>query len=337
MAAHRTVTILGEAPAVLSALDHGGDTTDRIEVAGWILTSLDRADTELSILAQQEHAAPGLPSAEVLFASDLIVIALSAATGLSNAWHDLWQMVEAYQRPCIVVVTDLDQARADIDEMTAIARRIFEIDDAIHVTSLPALDDDDTVAGTVDLIDLMVHDASVDPPQSRAADPEHIALLAERRLDLAFTLAARHVEGELAAAVHAGLTPDARSLAAAVVSCTADARFFPVLPLGAGPRYVGGEQLATLIAQVAAHTPARLPVISAVPPRTSVPQAPTANDAPCAQVILGDEARSVARLWSGTLDAQNEPGGLLVLATPQPIGTVIADPPDSLVVTLPAN
>lgn len=335
MAAHRTVTILGEAMSVLGAFAQQGDIHDTAEVGGWVVTDLDREAITLNILAQREQSASESPTAEVLFASDVVVIALSAATGLSNQWQPIWQLVEAFQRPSIVVVTDLDQARADIDEMTAILRRVFDIDDAIQVTSLPALDDDDTVAGTVDLIDLMVHDASVHPPQSRAADPEHIALLADRRSDLAFTLAARHAEGDLAAAVHAGLTPDARSLAAAVVSCTADASFIPVLPLGSAPRYVGGEHIAALIVNVAAHTPARLPVISAVPPRTSIPHAPMANDAQCAQVILSDGARSVVRLWSGTLEARHEPGGLVVLTAPQPIGAVIADPPDSLQVTLP--
>ena len=337
MGAHRTVTILGETRAVLGAMHQLGAVHGDVDVDGWVVTSTDTAEGSISLLAQHPDAQFEPPSADVVFASDLVVIALSAERGIANTWQGVWHMVEAWQRPTLVIITDLDQARADIDEMTAIARRVFDIDDAIQVIALPALDDDDMVGGTVDLIDLMIHDASVDPPSIRAADPEHIALLAERRSELAFTLAARHEAGDMAATVHAGLTPDAQSMAAAVVHCTAEANFIPVLPLGAGPRYVGAEHITSLIAEIAEHTPPRLPVIDAVPPRTTIPHAATAREARCAQVILSDDAHSVVRVWSGTLREANEPGGLVVLPDPQQVGTVIADPPGSLQISLPAT
>ena len=337
MTAHRTVTILGEAMAVLHALDMQGGTIESTAVGGWVVTTMRREATVLSVLAQPDTTVFDPPSADVLFASDLVVIALSAATGLANQWQQVWSTLEAFQRPSIIVITDLDEARADIDEMSAIARRVFDVDDVIQVIALPALDDDDTVAGTIDLLDLTIHDASVHPPVTRAAEPEHIALLADRRSALAFTLAASHAEGALATAVNAGLTPDARSLAEAVVSCTADATFVPVLPLGSAPRFVGGAQLTDLILDVAIHTAARLPVITAIPPRATIPHSPTGDADQCAQVLCRDDARSVARLWAGSLASAHEPGGLVILDEPHPVGTVIADPPGSLSVALPAS
>lgn len=271
---------------------------------------------------------------ELLYAMDIVVWLFSAQRGIDARWSAAWQVVEEHRIPSILVITDLDEGRVDLDEMTAIARRVFDAPDLIWATTLPALDDDERIGGVVDLIALTVLDATTDPPVARAADPEHVALLGERRSELAMTLAARVTDDTLATALHSGLTPNARDLAAALITCTASGDVVPALPLGSAPRSIGAAALIGLITDVLHTAPTRFPVIAAVPPRTEAPRAPTSEAAPCAQIIVTNGIDALVRVWSGTW-ADATAGKSTVLATSHPRGYVFADPMGSLQVRIP--
>ncbi|NUR57826.1 MAG: GTP-binding protein, partial [Catenulispora sp.] len=78
-----------------------------------------------------------------LRAADAALFVVSAADGVDGSTRLLWEECAAVGMPRAVVVTKLDSARADFDEMVAICQRVFG--DGVQPLYLPLLDDEEHV------------------------------------------------------------------------------------------------------------------------------------------------------------------------------------------------
>ena len=57
--------------------------------------------------------------------SDLAIFAIDPSAGIDQATIDLWQSLDEYQVPRLVVVTHLEKLEADFDDAVMIANRVF--------------------------------------------------------------------------------------------------------------------------------------------------------------------------------------------------------------------
>jgi hypothetical protein len=90
----------------------------------------------------------------------------------------LWQALDEYQVPRLVVVTHLEKLEADFDDAVMIASRVF---DQMITPYLVLHDEAGLPAALIGLADLRITDYSTDPITSRSSDEEHQTLVQEFR------------------------------------------------------------------------------------------------------------------------------------------------------------
>jgi len=110
--------------------------------------------------------------------SDLAIFAIDPSAGIDQATIDLWQALDEYQVPRLVVVTHLEKLEADFDDAVMIASRVF---DQMITPYLVLHDEAGLPAALIGLADLRITDYSTDPITSRSSDEEHQTLVQEFR------------------------------------------------------------------------------------------------------------------------------------------------------------
>jgi elongation factor G len=110
-----------------------------------------------------------------LRAADAALFVVSAVDGVDGMTRMLWEECAAVGMPRAVVVTHLDQQRADFDEALAVCQRVFG--DGVQPLYLPLLDDDEAPGGLIGLLSQKVFDLSSGARLERDADPQHLELI----------------------------------------------------------------------------------------------------------------------------------------------------------------
>ena len=110
--------------------------------------------------------------------SDLAIFAIDPSAGIDQATIDLWESLDEYQVPRLVVVTHLEKLEADFDDAVMIATRVF---DQMTTPYLVLHDEAGMPAALIGLADLQIIDYSTQPSVSRSSDVEHQTLVQEFR------------------------------------------------------------------------------------------------------------------------------------------------------------
>ena len=110
--------------------------------------------------------------------SDLAIFAIDPSAGIDQATIDLWQSLDEFQVPRLVVVTHLEKLEADFDDAVMIATRVF---DQMITPYLVLHDDAGLPAALISLSDLQIIDYSGDSKTVRSSDEEHQTLVQEFR------------------------------------------------------------------------------------------------------------------------------------------------------------
>jgi elongation factor G len=110
-----------------------------------------------------------------LRAADAALFVVSAVDGVDGMTRMLWEECAAVGMPRAVVVTHLDQQRADFDEALAVCQRVFG--EGVQPLYLPLLGDDEAPAGLIGLLSQKVFDLSSGTRLERDADPQHLELI----------------------------------------------------------------------------------------------------------------------------------------------------------------
>ncbi len=119
--------------------------------------------------------------------SDLAIFAIDPSAGIDQATIDLWQCLDEYQVPRLVVVTHLEKLEADFDDAVMIATRVF---DQMITPFLVLHDEDGMPAALIGLYDLQIIDYSTKPKTLKNSDEEHQTLVQEFRDEFLELLAA---------------------------------------------------------------------------------------------------------------------------------------------------
>src|SRR5918911_329627 len=117
-----------------------------------------------------------------LRAADAALFVVSAADGVDGMTRMLWEECAAVGMPRAVVVTHLDQQRADFDDALAVCQRVFGA--GVQPLYLPLLGDDEAPAGLIGLLSQKVFDYSGGARVERDAEPEHLELIEGARQGL---------------------------------------------------------------------------------------------------------------------------------------------------------
>jgi translation elongation factor EF-G len=110
--------------------------------------------------------------------SDLAIFAIDPSAGIDQATIDLWQSLDEFQVPRLVVVTRLEKLEADFDDAVMIATRVF---DQMITPYLVLHDDAGLPIALISLSDLQIIDYSTNPITVRSSDEEHQTLVQEFR------------------------------------------------------------------------------------------------------------------------------------------------------------
>jgi len=110
--------------------------------------------------------------------SDLAIFAIDPSAGIDQATIDLWQSLDEFQVPRLVVVTHLEKLEADFDDAVMIATRVF---DQMITPYLVLHDDAGLPAALISLSDLQIIDYSGNSKTVRSSDEEHQTLVQDFR------------------------------------------------------------------------------------------------------------------------------------------------------------
>jgi hypothetical protein len=112
--------------------------------------------------------------------SDLAIFAIDPSAGIDQATIALWQSLDEYQVPRLVVVTHLEKLEADFDDAVMIATRVF---DQMITPYLVLHDDAGMPAALIGLSDLEIIDYSTNPTTIKNSEEEHQTLVQEFRVE----------------------------------------------------------------------------------------------------------------------------------------------------------
>jgi len=110
--------------------------------------------------------------------SDLAIFAIDPSAGIDQATIALWQSLDEFQVPRLVVVTHLEKLEADFDDAVMIATIVF---DQMIAPYLVLHDEAGIPAALISLSDLQITDYSTDPKTIKGSDEEHQTLVQEFR------------------------------------------------------------------------------------------------------------------------------------------------------------
>ena len=248
-----------------------------------------------------------------LRAADAALFVVSAADGVDGSTRLLWEECAAVGMPRAVVVTKLDSARADFEEMVLICQRVFG--EGIQPLYLPMLDDDEHVAGVVGLLTQRIHEYSRGVRSERDAEEQHREGIENARNSLIEGIIAESEDESLLDRYLDGEELDVEVLIDDLEKAVARGAFHPVLPYSA---YTAGSVMATapalgaieLLELITKAFPS--PLEREVPPVTSPegkPKGPMACDpnGPLVAEVVKTSTDpyagriSLVRVFSGTL------------------------------------
>ncbi|MEU7554126.1 elongation factor G-like protein EF-G2 [Streptomyces sp. NPDC044571] len=253
-----------------------------------------------------------------LRAADAALFVVSSSDGIDGATRMLWDECEAVGMPRAIVVTHLEAARADYEQMTSVCGEIFGAEDPDAVIPLylplygpPGPDGHAPVTGLVGLLSQRVYAYDSGERVERDPDPEELARITEARARLIEGIIAESEDESLMDRYLGGEEIDVKTLVDDLERAVARGTFHPVLmaaPAAEGARQgLGTVELLELItggfptpaerAPVAVTTPdgAERPAVTCDPQGPLVAEVvKTASDPYVGRI-------SLVRVFSGTL------------------------------------
>jgi elongation factor G len=182
-----------------------------------------------------------------LRAADAALFVVSASDGVDGSTRMVWEECAAVGMPRAIVITHLESARADFDDMTRICAEAFGADDpdAVLPLYLPlhgaaGPDGHAPVTGLIGLLSQRLFDYSSGERKEAEPGPEQLPLIDEARNRLIEGIIAESEDETLMDRYLGGERIDLKTLVQDLERAVARGAFFPVLP--AAPAAEGARQ-----------------------------------------------------------------------------------------------
>ncbi|WP_369201440.1 elongation factor G-like protein EF-G2 [Streptomyces sp. PU-14G] len=253
-----------------------------------------------------------------LRAADAALFVVSAADGVDGSTRLVWQECAAVGMPRALVVTHLDAARADFDEMAAVCQDVLGGDDpdAVIPLYLPVLgerqaDGSAPLTGLAGLLTQRLFDYSGGQRTEREPGEGQLPRLTEARNRLIEAIIAQSEDETLMDRYLGGEECDVKTLIADLEKAVARGVFHPVLPAapadGSARQCLGSVELLELITG-GFPTPDEHGIPAVTTPEGSARPALTCDpDGPLAAEVVKTSSDpyvgrvSLVRVFSGTL------------------------------------
>ncbi|OEV11426.1 elongation factor G-like protein EF-G2 [Streptomyces nanshensis] len=253
-----------------------------------------------------------------LRAADAALFVVSAADGVDGATRLVWEECAAVGMPRAIVVTHLDAARADFDEMVAVCQSAFGGDDPDAVIPLylplrgePGADGNAPVEGLIGLLSRRVYDYTSGTRTERDPDEGQLPQIAEARDRLIEGIISESEDETLMDRYLGGEECDVGTLVKDLEKAVARGVFHPVLaaaPAAEGARHgLGTLELLELITGGFPAPPEReIPAVT-TPDGSPRPALTCDPDGPLAAEVVKTTSDpyvgrlSLVRVFSGTL------------------------------------
>ncbi|MEU2741173.1 elongation factor G-like protein EF-G2 [Streptomyces sp. NPDC007095] len=182
-----------------------------------------------------------------LRAADAALFVVSASDGVDGSTRMVWEECAAVGMPRAIVITHLESARADFDDMTRICAEAFGADDpdAVLPLYLPlhgaeGADGHAPVTGLIGLLTQRLFDYSSGERKEAEPGPEQLPLIEEARNRLIEGIIAESEDETLMDRYLGGEQIDVKTLVQDLERAVARGAFFPVL--AAAPAAEGARQ-----------------------------------------------------------------------------------------------
>ncbi len=143
---------------------------------------LDHRGTQVTLLDVPSDLELTGALAVGLRAADAALFVVSGIDGISPRLVQLWEQCESDEVPRALVITQLDQPRAEFDESVALCQRL--LGEGVQPLQVPLHAEDDSIVGLIDLLGPHLHDWSSGEPAVRDPDLEHLQLVEGLHADL---------------------------------------------------------------------------------------------------------------------------------------------------------
>ncbi len=198
------------------------------------VASTHHGDVKINIIDTPGHADFVGEVRAGLRAADAALFVVSAVAGVDGVTRLLWEECAAVGMPRAVVLTHIDQQRADVEEALAICRRNFG--DGIQPLYVPVLDGSshdsaETPAGLLGLLSQTVADYSGPDRVERPADEEQIKAVEELRARLIEGIIQESEDDTLLERWLSGQSVGMDTLISDLETAVARGSFHPVIPL----------------------------------------------------------------------------------------------------------
>ncbi|MDR2373804.1 MAG: elongation factor G-like protein EF-G2 [Bifidobacteriaceae bacterium] len=176
--------------------------------------------------------------------ADAAVFVISAVDGISGATRLLWDELARERMPRAILITKLDNPRADYDEVVEACRQSFG--ESVLPMMVPIYKSEAEVGKLLDILTGKVVDFTTGQRQVRAAEGDEVGKMERNREAFIEALITESGDEDLMEAYLEGDELDGEALKADLQKAMAAASFFPIMPMAAAGG-IGTDELLYLI------------------------------------------------------------------------------------------
>ncbi len=240
-----------------------------------------------------------------LRAGDAALFVVSAVDGVDGVTRMLWEECAAVGMPRAVVLTHIDQQRADVEESLAVCQRTFG--DGVQSMYLPVLDDGEQPAGLFGLLSQNIADYSGAERVERPADDEQRSAVQDQRAALVEGIIQESEDDTLLERWLSGEEVSLDTLITDLETAVARGSFHPVIPVVATSPLGMAELLEVIVRGFPSPLEHPLPTVTTPDGEAREPISCDVDGPLVAEVVKTTSdpyvgRLSIVRVFSGTLE-----------------------------------
>lgn len=190
------------------------------------------------------------PESVDLTNADVLVVVTSARQGVPSEIGELWRKAAEWGMPALIVVTHLDDAAVDLEEVTAMCTRVLSDGGQIFLPWLPILDDDESVCGFINLLSEEIVEWSDGGPVVHQSEQRHQELIEDARAELCESVMLAVDDDTLFAAYMSGAPIDGAVIESHMLEQASRGLRHPVIGTALHPHLLGVGLLLDTIAGI---------------------------------------------------------------------------------------
>lgn len=181
---------------------------------------------------------------------ELLIVVTSAGQGVPSEIGPLWHSAAERGLPALIVVTHIDNAAVDLEEVTAMCTRVLSDGGEVFMPWLPILADDETVCGFINLLSEEIVEWGDGGPVVHQSEQRHQDLIEDARAELCESIMLAVDDDTLFADYMSGTPIDGEVIELQMLEQTSRGLRHPVIGTALQPHLLGVGLLLDTIAGI---------------------------------------------------------------------------------------